>query len=177
MYHFLSNFHSQYPRLYIWRTNRVEVDRARVKTVFQHLHHRGSVNSLKSRGLMDSTMIRFFLWEGRWQGTDFQLLMKLFHLLGNTAARKWWEAGYDTQLILPILHLHKIQAVHHRPLGYVAGIHLSSRTFLRISVLGQINPWDNSIVFCLRKYQLLWMEGWSHDESKWMTWSHGWDLG
>lgn len=59
---------------------------------------------------------------------------------------------------------------HHRPLAYVAGIHLLSRTFLRISVLGQINPWDNSIVFCLRKYQLLWMEGWSHDESKWMTW-------
>lgn len=126
---------------------------------------------------MDSTMTHFFLWEGRWQETDFQLLMKLFHLLGNTSAKKWWEAGYDIPLILPFLHLHKIQAVRHRLLGYVAGIHLSSRAFLRIKVLGQINPWDNSIVFCLRKYQLLWTEGWSHDESKWMTGNHNWDLG
>lgn len=174
MYNFLSNFHSQYPRLYIWRTNEVEVDRSRVKTVFQHLHHRASVNTLKSRGLTDNDSL---LSMGRKMTRNrFQLLMKLFHLLGNTAAKKWWEAGYDTQLILPILHLHKIQAVQHRPLGYVAGIHLSSRTFFRISVLGQTNPWDNSIVFCLRKYQLLWTEGWSHDESKWTTWNHGRDL-
>lgn len=121
-------------------------------------------------------MTHFFLWETRWQETDFQLLMKLFHLLGSTSAKKWWEAGYDIPLTLPSLHLQKIQATRHRLLGYVACIHLSNRTFLRINVLGQINPRDNSIVFCLRKYQLLWTEGWSHDESKWMTGNHGWGI-